>query len=348
MSPVLERAIPTGQFSDWLVAALPRLSTPLSFDVLGGGHSNVTVLVRDAAGKRVVLRRPPLGAQPRGAHDVLREARVMTAAGSQGIPVAEVLATCADTRVLGAPFAVTAFIDGAVVDNPPAVEQHLPLVATRVQVADELVDTLAALHAVEPTAAGLGDLVRTETFLERQLRRYAALWADDRTRELPLVDELHRRLVAARPAERYRGLVHADFRLGNCLVGPDGRLRAVLDWELAAVGDVLADLAIFLNNWAAPGTDAARVWMEIPPTCAGGFPTADQLLERYVARSQRRVDDLEYYRAFSWWRMAVIAEGIRRRYEGGAMAASVDLDHVNSRVEWLAELADAHLRAHGA
>ena len=251
--------------------------------MLGGGHSNVTVLVRDAAGKRVVLRRPPLGAQPRGAHDVLREARVMTAAGSQGIPVAEVLATCADTRVLGAPFAVTAFIDGAVVDNPPAVEQHLPLVATRVRVADELVDTLAALHAVEPTAAGLGDLVRTETFLERQLRRYAALWADDRTRELPLVDELHRRLVAARPAERYRGLVHADFRLGNCLVGPDGRLRAVLDWELAAVGDVLADLAIFLNNWAAPGTDAARVWMEIPPTCAGGFPTADQLLERYVA-----------------------------------------------------------------
>src|SRR3954451_18138528 len=107
-SPVLERAIPTGQFSDWLVAALPRLRSPLSFDVLGGGHSNVTVLVRDAAGQRVVLRRPPLGAQPRGAHDVLREARVMTAAGSQGIPVPEVLATCADIRMLGAPFAVTA------------------------------------------------------------------------------------------------------------------------------------------------------------------------------------------------------------------------------------------------
>jgi aminoglycoside phosphotransferase (APT) family kinase protein len=174
-SPVLERAIPTGQLSDWLVTALPRLSTPLSVDVLGGGHSNVTVLVRDAAGKRVVLRRPPLGAQPRGAHDVLREARVMTAAGSQGIPVPEVLATC-----------------------------------------------------------------------------------------------------------------------------------------------------------------------------AGGFSTADQLLERHVARSQRRVDHLEYHRAFSWWRMAVIAEGIRRRYDGGAMAASVDLDHVDSRVEWLAELADAHLRAHGA
>ncbi len=345
---VLEQAVPAVAATAWLDDVLPELRAPLSFTALGGGHSNLTLLVQDAEGRRVVLRRPPLGSLPRGSHDVLREARVMTAVGGQGIPVAEVLATCPDTSLLGAPFVVTAFVDGAVVDNPQAAERHLPKVSARTRVAEELVDTLAALHAVDPAGAGLGDLIRPGDFLERQLRRYSGIWASDRTRELPLVEEVHARLVVARPPERYRGLVHADFRLANCLIGPESGLRAVLDWELAAVGDVLADLAFFLNNWVEAGGDDARVWMDVPPTCAGGFTPRDQLIQRYVARTGHVVDDLEYYRAFSWWRMAVLAEGIKRRYENGAMAGSADMAHLSARVELLAELADLHLRAHGA
>lgn len=346
----LESAIPPEAASRWLVARLPELRAPLSFTTVGGGHSNITAVVEGAEGRRLVLRRPPTGSLPRGAHDVLREARITAAVAGHGVPVAPVLATCEDPGVIGAPFAVTGFVEGAVVDNPAAVERHLPTPASRRRASEDLVDALVALHAIDPVAAGLGDLVRgDEPFVQRQLRRYAGIWATSRTRDLPLMEDVHRRLEAGRPPQRFSGIVHSDFRLANALLGGDGSLRAVLDWELATPGDVLADLALLLNNWAAPGEAAAGVWMEVPPTCAGGFPDAEAVVARYVGATGRSAEDLDYYRAFAWWRMAVIAEGIRRRYQTGAMAGrSVDLAFATQRVERLAQLADAHLQAYGA
>ncbi|MBY8863763.1 phosphotransferase family protein [Nocardia sp. CA2R105] len=340
--------MPAVAATEWLSRSIPELQPPLQFAPIGGGHSNITVLVTDAVQHRVVLRRPPLGSLPRGSHDVLREARTMAAVSAGGIPAPRILATCDDPEVIGAVFVVAEFVDGVVVENPADVERHLPETAQRRRAADDLVERLAALHTLDPQAAGLADLVRAGTFLERQLRRFAAIWSSDHSRELPLIDELHSRLAAAMPRERHRAIVHSDYRLANTMVQPSGEISAVLDWELAAVGDPLADLAFFLNNWEEPDGAAARVWMETPPTCAGGFPDRGQMVERYAQLTGFDIDDLEYYRAFSWWRMAVIAEGIKNRYETGAMAKSVDMVHVVSRVEWLAELAHQHLRAHGA
>jgi aminoglycoside phosphotransferase (APT) family kinase protein len=174
------------------------------------------------------------------------------------------------------------------------------------------------------------------------------VWERTRTRDLPLMADLHDRLQQRRPPQRYTGLVHGDYRLGNVMVDPSGPVVAVLDWELAAVGDVLCDVGFLINNWESPGETAESAWMQDPPTRAGGFPDRSALIDRYAAGTGFDVSDLDFYRAFSHWRMAVIAEGIKRRYESKAMATvDVDFDHLERRVRLLASLADRHLRAAG-
>ena len=146
------------------------------------------------------------------------------------------------------------------------------------------------------------------------------------------------------PRQRYTGIVHSYFRLGNTILPGEATVRAVLDWELCALGDVLADIGFLVNNWELPGDDAPRVWMEVPPTRAGGFPSRAQILERYASRTGVDLADIEYYRAFAYWRVAVIAEGIKRRYETAAMASQdVDLEFLDRRVTDLIELAGQHL-----
>ena len=172
------------------------------------------------------------------------------------------------------------------------------------------------------------------------------------------MEDLRDRLLRNRPAQWHTGLVHGDYRLGNVMARPEGRIAAVLDWELASVGDVLCDLAFLVNNWES-ADDADTVWMQEPPTRAGGFPDQAALIERYAARTGFDVSCLDYYRAFGHWRMAVIAEGIKRRYESGSMTpageqstertgAAVDFGHLERRVRSLAALADSHLQAAGA
>lgn len=331
----------------WLLDTVPGLVAPLTFRLIAGGHSNLTFAVTDGAGRRLVLRRPPYGRVPRGSHDIGREARTVAALNSTGVPVPEVVAVCDDIDVIGAVFAVTGWIDGSVVASPADVHAMLPTPSRRRRAATELVDALARLHQVDPSV--LGGSVRTEPYLTRQLRSLTEVWDAVKTRSLPLVEELGRRLADARPEQRHTGIVHSDYRLGNCLLDRSGRLLAVLDWELSTVGDVLADVGFLLNNWELPGDPDDPVWMQPPPTRAGGFPTREELLEQYASATGHDLSAFGYYRAFGAWRMVVIAEGIKRRYSSGAMGHDgVDHAHLERRVRSLADQADRHLRALGA
>ena len=330
----------------WLVDHVPALEPPLRFEPVHGGHSNITTRVSGRT-LSVVLRRPPHGALPRGAHDVVREARTVAALAGSGVPVPEVLAICTDDAVIGTPFAVTAWIDGTVVGAPEQVAAVLPRQVDRQRVADELITTLATLHRIGP--ALIGTEPRAGSYLERQLGRLGETWSAIKTRELPQVRELADRLLDARPRQPQTGIVHADFRLGNCMLSAGGRLLAVLDWELAARGDVLADLAYLLNNWEAADEPGAPVWMQTPPTRAGGFPDRAALVERYQELTGFDTEAISYYRGFAAWRMAVIAEGVKHRYESGALAdVGVDYGYLERRVRDLLAQCDERLRTSGA
>jgi aminoglycoside phosphotransferase (APT) family kinase protein len=328
----------------WVLEHVPGLTAPLRAAALSGGHSNLTFTLTDATGRRCVLRRPPLGEEPGGAHDMRREYRVIAALRATTVPVAAALALCEDTDVNGPAFYVMAHVDANVVDNPVAAERSLPSAHLRRRASEQLVDVLADLHRVDVDAVGLGDVGKREDFLARQLHRMSRVWAQTKTRELPLVDELHGRLARRAPAQRYTGIVHSDYRFGNVMLAADGTLAAVLDWELWTLGDVLADVGFMLNNWYEPGDDTPLVWMEVPPTVAGGFATRDEVVERYAVRTGFDLGDIEFYRAFQHWKVAILAEGVKRRYEQASLApADVDFAHLDRRVVDLAEQAHIHL-----
>ena len=333
----------------WLERTAASLVAPLTFSYISGGHSNVTLGIVDSRGTRAVLRHPPRGGPfPAGAHDVVREARLVDALAATSLPVAPVLAICEDLSVIGVPFSVSSWVAGHVVATPAEAEQVLISSASRERVTKQLTDALAELHSLDPVTTVGSDRLRTEPYLLRQLRRMSEVWEIVKTREIPAFEDVRDRLTAARPSEVVVGVIHCDYRLGNCMVSGHGQLLAILDWELATVGDVLADVAFLLNNWEAPGDRAPAVWMEQPPTRAGGFPTQKTLLEWYEASTGHDVSSIDYYRAFGWWRMAVIAEGVKRRYEQGSLRRpGVDYGHLSRRVHDLTDRADHHLRLFG-
>ena len=326
--PIVDDGVPPGiapsSLAPWLLGHLDgvELRPPLRYTLVAGGHSCLTYVVTDADGRRVVLRRPPLGHALATAHDVVREHRIISALAGTGVPVAPALAVCIDTEVNDAPFFVMDHVDGVVLHVRDDVATLLPDHAARRRAGFELVDALAALHAVDVDAVGLGDLSRRSGYLDRQLKRWASQWEASRTRDLPLMDQLHRWLVEHRPAEGSTGVVHGDFRLGNMILGPGGDLRAILDWELCTLGDQLADVAYLMRSWAQPD-EPGSTHLD-PPTRAGGFPDRDELVERYRTVSGRSVDDLGYWMAFNAWRSAAIAEGVLRRYLDGAMGTRPD------------------------
>ena len=299
----------------WFAAHVPEATPPLRYELLAGGHSNLTFAVTDAAGERWVLRRPPLSARLATAHDVGREYRVMAALQDTAVPVPPTVGHCDDESVLGVPFFVMRFVDGHVLHDVDTVAAHLPHAARR-RAGERLVDVLADLHAVDPDAVGLGDLGRREGYVERQLRRWATQWEHTRTRDLPVVERVHARLAEDVPDQGPATIVHGDFRFGNTLTTADGDCAAVLDWELCTLGDPLADLGWLLHYWELPADDGVN---EAAPTRAGGFSTRDEVVARYAQRSGRDLSHLAYYRAFAAWRLACIVEGVYSRYQRGAL-----------------------------
>jgi aminoglycoside phosphotransferase (APT) family kinase protein len=331
----------------WFGEHVPGTVAPLAFELVPGGRSNLTFVVSDATGQRSILRRPPLGQVLATAHDVGREFRIISALEPTAVPVPPAYGVCIDPAVNGAPFYVMDFVDGLVVRDVDVGraaldESHQALVAR------SLIDVLAALHAVDPDAVGLGDLGRKEGYIARQLKRWHRQWNDSRTRDLPAVDEVHDRLATHIPVQGAATIVHGDYRIDNCMVGADHRIAAVLDWELCTLGDPLADVGMLLICWTRPGDELmARI---DSPTVLPGFPDRDHVLERYAEASGRDVSAIAYYQAFSFWKLACISEGVFARYAGGAMGAQpgIDLTVMADGVKRLSEAARLTLDRTGA
>jgi aminoglycoside phosphotransferase (APT) family kinase protein len=289
---------------------------PLAATRIGAGHSNATFLL-ERGDERMVLRRAPRPPLPPSAHDMLREARVLS--GLQGrARVPRVLAVCADADVLGVPFYVMEELRGHVVtEELPA---SLASADARRRAGDDLVDALVELHAVDIESAGLADFGRPAGYLERQLKRFVALWEHNSTRELPLVGELAAWLGAALPAAGDACIVHGDYRLGNVMLDlARPRVLALLDWELATLGDPLADLGYLVATWSDTGSPPTVLDLS-PVTRSDGFPTRDELAARYAERSGRAVGALAWYEVLALWKAAVFCEGLYGRYLHGETA----------------------------
>ncbi len=301
--------------SAWLVDHIDGAVAPFEFTLIVGGRSNLTYTVTDANGVKYVLRRPPTGAVLATAHDMAREHKIISAVGLTDVPVPPALGLCTDDAVNASPFYVMGFVDGVVLDSAEKGAAMTP--EHRRSAGLHLIDVLADLHAVDVDAVGLGDLAKREGYVERQVRRWSAQWQNSRTRDLPAVDEVARLLAERMPVQQGVSIAHGDYRFGNVLTDTDqGRIAAVLDWELCTLGDPLADVGYIGVYWADPGTTQAR---PNDPTGIEGFPTYAELLARYAERTGRDLSEIDYYIAFGSWRLAVISEGVYARYLHGAM-----------------------------
>lgn len=329
--------------SSWLASHIEGVTPPFKVSILAGGHSNLTYRVDDAAGASFALRRPPLGKLAARAHDMSREFRIYSALNRTPLPVPQAVTLCEDETVIGAPFYLMRFVRGAVVDTPAEVDKVLPTEDMRTRAAYNLADTLATLHHLDVDRIGLGELGPRQNYLDRQLKRYIGIWDKTKTRDLPAIEKQHQRLVALQPPQRYTGIVHSDYRLGNVMLDPAANVAAVLDWELCALGDVLVDVGFLIDNWDEKDDPGPSVWMQDPPTRAGGFPGKDDIVARYAQTSGFDVSSLDYYRAFSYWRMAIIGEGIKRRYESGALGTDVDPGFVEQRIRNRIEMTETFL-----
>jgi aminoglycoside phosphotransferase (APT) family kinase protein len=298
----------------WLVERLPELQPPLRFTRVGEGQSNLTFRVDDAAGHTVVLRRPPLGEILASAHDMDREHRILTGLAAAGARVPRPLAACDDAGVTGAPFYVMEYVDGTILTKVQAAEGLAP--AARARALRSLVETLVELQAVDLDAAGLGDFKRPESLASRQLRRWTRQWEASKTAELPVIEEVAEQLAALMPAEHESVLVHGDYRLDNAVLADDGEVKAVLDWELCTVGDPLADVGLAIAYWNELGTVAGGpgALFREPVTAVEGFPAGRELAAEYARASGRDLDGLQFWIAFAYWKIAIIVEGVYRRW----------------------------------
>ena len=334
------RGIDESKVGAWLDAHVSGVQGPYRYDLIAGGRSNLTYLVTDGRGTRMVLRRPPLGHVLATAHDMEREHRIISAVGKTNVPVPRTLALCTDETVNDAPFYVMSHVEGVVLDSPQRGEA-LP-VSMRTAAAEHLIDVLADLHAVDVDAVGLGTLAKRDGYVERQVKRWSTQWEHSKTRELPAIEEVARMLRERIPAQQGVAIAHGDYRFGNCLtdVG-QGRIAAVLDWELCTLGDPLADLGYVGIHWTEPGAHTLRF---NDPSGLEGFPTFEHLVQRYATRTGRDVSHINYYKAFASFRLAVISEGVYARYLHGAMGdQNVDLETLKIGTETLAEAALAAL-----
>jgi len=323
----------------WFLDHVADVKPPLRFELIVGGRSNLTYRVSDAEDKLYVLRRPPLGAVLATAHDMGREHKIIAALGSTDVPVPPALGLCEDESVNEAPFYVMAFVDGHVLADAAQTQKHFDE-AQRNEIGQDVIEVLARLHAVDPDQVGLGDLGRKEAYLARQLKRWRTQWEKSKTRELPAMEQVYERLSQDMPEQIGATIVHGDYRLGNMITGHNARIAAVLDWELCTLGDPMADMGYLLNNWAEPGEGGPTVrGAALSPSTAGGFPTRAQVRARYEELTGRDTSQVDYYRAFQYWRLAAIVEGVLARYLKGVMGDTVDTKPMELQVEGLATAA---------
>lgn len=300
----------------WLVNNIAGATAPFTYTQIAGGHSNLTFKVDDAAGHSYVLRRPPLGHRLASAHDMSREHRIIAGLASSNVPVAPALGLCTDESVNELPFYVMSFVDGHVVRDKATAEKVLT-VAGRRRASESIVDTMAAIHAVDLEAVGLSDLGRHDGYIARQLKRWHGNILEQSTRDLPAVHSVYEELMKRIPEQTATTIVHGDYRLDNCMVDSNGNVIAVLDWEICTLGDPMADLGLLMVYWTGPNDDASA-WSNNVCT-ADGFLNRADLAARYGDASGRDISQLDFYVAFAYWKLACIIEGVYARYLGGAL-----------------------------
>jgi aminoglycoside phosphotransferase (APT) family kinase protein len=312
LAPLLVRE-PLAAFLD--AHGLGAGASPIEAEPVGEGHSNVTYLIRRGA-TELVLRRPPRPPLPPSAHDVLREARLLSAVEHADVRTPRVLATCADEAVIGAPFYVMEKVEGDVLTTavPPALdspEQHR-------RIGEELVDALVEIHAVDWRACGLEGYGKPTGYLERQLRRFGGLWEHNKTRELETLERVTAWLTEHRPESGEATIVHGDYRLGNTMLAPEApaRIVSIFDWELATIGDPLADVGYLTATYAQAG-DEGTIFTLGAVTTQPGFPTRAELIARYEERSGRSMRDVRWYATLALWKAAIFLEGSYKRLLAG-------------------------------
>ncbi len=305
------------RLASWMNGAgLSGLGELTGITLIAGGRSNLTYRLDTGSGP-LVLRRPPLGHVLPTAHDMSREYRVLTALHGTDVPVAEPVASCQDTDVIGSPFYLMQYVDGLVIRSREDGERLLTAEQGG-QLSELLAGMLARIHSVDVDAVGLAGFGKPDGYLVRQLARWQRQWELSNTREMPGYAELVARLADGLPASADGTLVHGDFRLDNTLVrlGPAAQIAAVVDWEMCTLGDPLADLGLTLCYWAEAGDK--QNWLDInvgaSVTALPGFFTRAQFAARYAELTGRDVTGLSYYVAFGYFKLAVVLEGIHARF----------------------------------
>ena len=332
------RGIQHDAVSAWFEANVPGVVLPLTFELIAGGHSNLTFKVTGADRQSYVLRRPPLYQVLATAHDMGREHKIIAALADTDVPVPREFGLCEDEAVNERPFYVMEFVDGLVVRNQKQAVELAP--ELRQAASASVAQTLARIHAVDVDEVGLGDLGRKEDYISRQLRRWLRQFEESKTQDRSEIQAVHDHLAARIPDQGPAGIVHGDYRLDNCMLGDDGRVAAVLDWELCTLGDRNADVAQLLVYWAEP--DDPEFALDSPPTAAPGFASRNEMLDLYQEASGRDLHNFEFYMAFGYWKLACILEGVYSRYVGGAMGDKTPpqgADSFVARVDALVEMA---------
>jgi aminoglycoside phosphotransferase (APT) family kinase protein len=316
----------------WL-AANSELEPPCAWVRLEGGHSNLTYALTDAFGAEFVIRRPPEGPLLPKAHDMFREYRIIDALHPVGVPVARPVVYCDDREVCERHFYVMSKVGGQALYSGEQTAPRLDATA-RARVGESFIGVLAQIHSVDPASVGLDELGRHEGYVARQLTTWYGSWvasADDAGYDDPDVHRLHDSLMANLPEQGPARVVHGDYGVHNTMVADDGTIAAVLDWEIATLGDPLADFAYALNAWTEPddvveGTD--------PATALPGFASRADLIRYYEARIDADLSDLAFYRSYNWLKTACIVHGVYARYRRGQKSIEgVDLEALYNRIK---------------
>lgn len=322
--------------SSWISDTAPFLSAPYQFDLIAGGRSNLTFLVSDASGQLAVLRRPPLSHVLPTAHDMTREFTLISALHPTKVPVPRPIALCSDAHISEHPFYIMEYIKGNVLKDPATTQlQYDP--EQRRRISEQLISSLAAIHTLDIDQIGLGSLSRKDGYLLRQLERWHKQYLEsaslnDHTSQI--VEEVFAKLKARIPEQRVTALVHGDFRLDNAIVQEDGHLAAIIDWEIATLGDPLADLGLLMVYWTEPNDTN----VPLPSvTTLEGFLSRRELVSIYEKKTGFDTSDLEFYTAFGYWKLACILQGVYSRYKSGAQAGDrSDVAELGLQVEILA------------